>query len=68
MNLLSIQLCNFRQFYGKSPIIYLAKGERNTTVIYGNNGAGKTTILNAFSWVVFAMSTFITPSEYHAAR
>lgn len=53
MNLLSIQLCNFRQFYGKSPIIYLAKGERNTTVIYGNNGAGKTTILNAFSWVLY---------------
>lgn len=53
MKLLSIQLCNFRQFYGKTPIIHLAKGEKNTTVIHGNNGSGKTTILNGFSWVLY---------------
>lgn len=53
MRLTSIQLCNFRQFYGKTPEIIFAWGERNTTVIYGNNGAGKTTILNAFTWVLY---------------
>ena len=50
MRLIYLQLCNFRQFYGQTPQIKFTSGERNTTVIYGNNGAGKTTILNAFTW------------------
>ncbi len=53
MKLISIQLCNFRQFYGKTPLINFASGDRNTTVIHGNNGAGKTTLLNAFTWVLY---------------
>ncbi len=53
MKLTSIQLCNFRQFYGKTLEIVLACGERNTTIIHGNNGAGKTTLLNAFTWVLY---------------
>lgn len=57
MILISIRLCNFRQFYGKTPEIKLSSGNRNTTVIYGNNGAGKTTILNAFTWVLYEKFT-----------
>ena len=57
MKLIYLQLCNFRQFYGKTPRIKFASGERNTTVIYGNNGAGKTTILNAFTWVLYEKFT-----------
>ena len=57
MKLISIQLCNFRQFYGKTPDITLAAGLRNTTIIHGNNGAGKTTILNAFTWVLYEKFT-----------
>ncbi len=57
MKLISLQLCNFRQFYGKTPVIKFASGEQNTTVIYGNNGAGKTTILNAFTWVLYERFT-----------
>lgn len=53
MKLISITLCNFRQFYGKTPEIKLACGERNTTVIHGNNGAGKTALMNAFTWVLY---------------
>ncbi len=54
MKLASIRLCNFRQFYGKTPEVLLASGkERNTTVIHGNNGAGKTGLLNAFTWVLY---------------
>jgi DNA sulfur modification protein DndD len=53
MNLISITLCNFRQFYGKSPEIKLASGVQNITVIHGNNGAGKTALMNAFTWVLY---------------
>lgn len=53
MKLISIKLCNFRQFYGQSPKIILASGEQNTTIIHGNNGAGKTTLMNAFTWVLY---------------
>lgn len=57
MKLIYLQLCNFRQFYSKTPQIEFASGEKNTTVIYGNNGAGKTTILNAFTWVLYERFT-----------
>lgn len=54
MKLTSIKLCNFRSFYGKTPEILLAWGSNgNTTVIHGNNGAGKTSLLNAFTWVLY---------------
>ncbi|MBH8564429.1 AAA family ATPase [Nostoc sp. CENA67] len=58
MKLLSIQLCNFRPFYGRTPELILAsREEQNTTVFYGNNGGGKTTILNAFTWVLYEKFT-----------
>ncbi len=65
MKLISLQLCNFRQFYGKTPEINLASGKDNTTIIYGNNGAGKTTILNAFTWVLYERFTaaFASPEQ-----
>jgi DNA sulfur modification protein DndD len=63
MKLISIRLCNFRQFYGKTPEIILASGERNTTIIHGNNGAGKTTILNAFTWVLYEKFSAAFSSE-----
>ncbi|MFQ4142174.1 AAA family ATPase [Chlorogloeopsis sp. ULAP02] len=54
MKLTSIKLCNFRSFYGKTPEIILAHGnDCNTTIIHGNNGAGKTSLLNAFTWVLY---------------
>ncbi len=53
MKLISITLCNFRQFYGSTPEIKLACGPQNITVIHGNNGAGKTALMNAFTWGLY---------------
>ncbi|MEG4285931.1 AAA family ATPase [Microcoleus sp. A006_D1] len=53
MKLISIVLCNFRQFYDQTPEIKLAWGAQNITVIHGNNGAGKTALMNGFTWVLY---------------
>ncbi len=53
MKLSTLQLHNFRQFYGTSPLIHFASGEQNVTVIHGINGSGKTALLNAFTWVLY---------------
>lgn len=63
MKLTSIKLCNFRQFYGRTPEILLAGGNQNTTIIHGNNGAGKTTLLNAFTWVLYEKFSAAFASE-----
>lgn len=57
MKLSSIQLHNFRQFYGTSPVIRFSDGVRNVTVIHGINGSGKTALLNAFTWVLYETFT-----------
>jgi len=54
MKLTSIKLCNFRQFYGTTPEVLLGGSkEQNITIIHGNNGSGKTALLNGFTWVLY---------------
>lgn len=65
MRLISLRFNNFRQFYGLSPKIIFAHGDRNITVIHGCNGAGKTALLNAFTWTLFDSLTpgFLLPDQ-----
>ncbi|MEG4418776.1 AAA family ATPase [Microcoleus sp. LAD1_D5] len=63
MKLISITLCNFRQFHGKTPEIKLAWGEQNITVIHGNNGAGKTALMNAFTWGLYGKLSAAVAAE-----
>lgn len=53
MRLESITLNNFRQYYGKQTIHFSQSDEKNITVIHGENGSGKTALLNAFSWCLY---------------
>ena len=52
MILEKLTLENFRQFYGKQEIVFSGIEDRNVTIIHAENGFGKTTLLNAFLWVL----------------
>jgi len=65
MELAILRMHNFRQFYGEQQINFARGGERNVTLIHGENGVGKTTILNAVLWCFFERFTgdFERPDE-----
>ncbi|MFJ7850000.1 AAA family ATPase [Peribacillus sp. NPDC097206] len=48
-----IELKNFRQYLDTQTIIFSKSPTRNVTVIHGENGSGKTALLNAFSWCFY---------------
>ncbi len=54
MKLISIKILNFRCFYQQTPEILFARSDsHNITIMHGNNGTGKTSLLNAFTWVLY---------------
>ena len=53
MELIRIELENFRQFYGKQHIDFSNSGNRNITIIFGENGKGKTGIFRALMFGLF---------------
>ncbi|MBU7315377.1 AAA family ATPase [Paenibacillus oleatilyticus] len=55
----SITLQNFRQFYDKQMILFAKpEGSKNVTIIHGENGSGKTALLNAFNWCFYDEVTY----------
>lgn len=52
MRLLSIELCDFRSFFGTHTLEFAADDEMRVTIFHGENGAGKTNLLNAVHWCV----------------
>lgn len=52
MELVQLLMRNFRQFQD-AEIEFARHQEQNVTVIHGQNGSGKTTIRNAFLWVLY---------------
>ncbi len=53
MKFKKMQLTNFRQFKDKVTIDFSTDKEKNVTVIIGDNGTGKTTLLQAFNWCFY---------------
>jgi len=47
-----LALENFRQFRGRQEIVFSDNRNRNVTLVHAENGFGKTTLLNAFLWVL----------------
>ena len=48
----SLKMNNFR-IYKDSITINFASGDKNITIIQGNNEVGKTTIMNAITWCLY---------------
>lgn len=48
-----ITLENFRQFSGKHTINFSSDPEKKATLIIAQNGTGKTTLLESFSWIFY---------------
>ena len=57
MILQEIRLTDFRCFYGNATIVFSRHSTKNVTVIYAENGLGKTTILNALLWCFYGETT-----------
>ena len=53
MKLNRIELINFRQFKGRQCIEFSTDSNKNVTVIYGENGRGKTGIFRALMFCLF---------------
>ena len=56
MILKKIKLKNFRQYYGEQELEFSIHPEKNITLIYGKNGAGKTSLFTALNWVLYGSS------------
>lgn len=57
MILEEIRLTDFRCFFGNTYIFFSEDPEKNVTIIYAENGVGKTTLLNALLWCFYGETT-----------
>ncbi|MBD1591595.1 AAA family ATPase [Arthrobacter sp. S1_S22] len=55
MKLNSITLTNFRQFEGEQAFDLTTDDVHPVVMLFGANGAGKTTFLNAFTWCLYGI-------------
>lgn len=53
----SIELVNFRQYINEK-IEFSTEPKKNTTIILGENGYGKTTLIRAFIWGLYRTNGF----------
>ena len=58
MLLKEMKLVDFRQFKGEQTISFATDAEKNVTVIMGQNGSGKTTFAQAFTWCLYSSTDF----------
>lgn len=57
MILEEIRLTDFRCFHGTTSISFSEDPDKNVTIIYAENGVGKTTLLNALLWCFYGETT-----------
>lgn len=65
MQLKSISLMNFRQFKNLKISFPSSKDGKNVTLIFGDNGTGKTTLANAIIWCLYGQIDFEKKELYN---
>lgn len=58
-----IKLTNFRQYRGVHTIHFSTHPQKNVTVILGDNTSGKTTLVQAFNWVLYGSLFLDNPDQ-----
>ena len=58
MLLKSLKIKDFRQFMGEQTVSFADDTSKNVTVIMGDNGTGKTTLAQAFTWCLYGETDF----------
>lgn len=58
MLLKSIKLQNFRQFIHQNEIDFSIDPRKNVSIILGENGSGKTSLAQAFTWCLYGITDF----------
>jgi len=58
MLLKSLKLKDFRQFKGEQNIEFATENSRNVTIVLGENGSGKTSLAQAFTWCLYGKTEF----------
>ena len=56
IKLLSVEIENYRQYYGHHKIEFASRDD-GFTVIFGYNGEGKSNFLNAINWCLYQHRT-----------
>lgn len=64
MKINSMRIENFRQFWKPIILDFATSSDKNVTVIHGANGAGKTSLLNAFKWCFYGQTDFDTENDF----
>ena len=62
MKINRITIKDFFRYYGEQTIECANDGDKNVVVLIGENGRGKTTLLNAFSWGLYGDKKLVTPN------
>lgn len=58
MRIFEVVITNYRQYKGSSIIKLSTDPEKNITVIQGNNGEGKSNLMNAVTWCLYGDEMF----------
>lgn len=58
MLLKSLLIKDFRQFKGEQRLSFATGSKQNVTMIMGDNGTGKTTLAQVFTWCLYGETTF----------
>lgn len=64
MKFKSIELLNWGPYQNMPPILLETSDKSPITIIYGNNGRGKTSLFNAIFYVLYGEQ----PDKFSAAR